>query len=51
METTFSQDERARIHQEIRRKYARAARSPEGLFPYSLRAAPELESLIFCTML
>lgn len=34
METTFSSDERARIYQEIRRKYARAARSLDGLFQY-----------------
>lgn len=34
METIFSQDERARIFQEIRQKYAKAARSLEGLFRY-----------------
>lgn len=34
MEATFSQNERARIYQEIRRKYARAARSLDGLFQY-----------------
>jgi len=34
METRFSQDERARIYQEIRRKYARAAQSLAGLFRY-----------------
>jgi arsenite methyltransferase len=34
METTFSRDERGRIYEEIRRKYARAARSLDGLFRY-----------------
>jgi hypothetical protein len=34
METTFSRDERARIYQEIRRKYTRAAQSLDDLFQY-----------------
>ncbi len=34
METKFSREEKAGIQDEIRRKYANAARSPEGLFRY-----------------
>jgi len=34
MERNFSREEKAGIQDEIRRKYAKAARSPEGLFRY-----------------
>ena len=34
METQFTAKEKKKIHEEIRKKYRRAARNPDGLFQY-----------------